>query len=412
MNREERKEFVRQEGEKKFLTEIKEKFGDKYDFSRYKYVNQKTPGDIYCGEHDLWFKKDWIHLRRGQACPLCSPHKKRTQEQFKQEYSKKYHDEYDLSNIHFIDMHTKIYPYCPKHNRTFPIMSTKLLLAGQGCPECRYNKSSAKRRRNFEDLIDESNKIHNNKYDYHLITNYKNESTPYPMICPEHGIFMRTFNAHITARQGCPECGKIKCAQTRTLSYDEVIEKAKKVHNGKYDYIDKGDYINTSSFLHCSCPIHGQFDQPTNNHLFGQGCPICKESKLEKEVAKLLDENNIIYERQKTFDWLKYKRLMTLDFYLPDFNIAIECQGIQHFEPTKHFEENNVLLDRDRVKYFLCKDNNINILYIVTDIRYNPSLSEDIDIYNEDNLFTSTDEIFELIENEKINKGRILSESK
>lgn len=36
MNREERKEFVRQEGEKKFLTEIKEKFGDKYDFSRYK----------------------------------------------------------------------------------------------------------------------------------------------------------------------------------------------------------------------------------------------------------------------------------------------------------------------------------------------------------------------------------------
>lgn len=231
MNREERKEFVRQEGEKRFLTEMKEKFGDKYDFSRYKYMNQKTPGGIYCGEHDLWFKKDWTHLKRGQACPLCSPHKKRTQEQFKQEYSEKYHNEYDLSNIHFVDMKTKIYPYCPKHNRTFPIMPTKLLLADQGCPEC----------------------------------------------------------------------GKIKCAQTRTLSYGEVIEKAKKVHNGKYYYIDKGDYINTSSVLHCICPIHGQFDQPTNNHLFGQGCPICKESKLEKEVANLLDENNIIYERQKNF---------------------------------------------------------------------------------------------------------------
>lgn len=103
---------------------------------------------------------------------------------------------------------------------------------------------------------------------------------------------------------------------------------------------------------------------------------------------------------------------MTLDFYLPDYNIGIECQGIQHFEPTKHFEENDVLLDRDRVKYFLCKDNNINILYIVTDMRYNPSLSEDVDIYNEDNLFTSTDEMFDLIKNEKINKRRILSEGK
>ena len=181
MNREERKEFVRQEGEKRFITEIKEKFGDKYDFSKYKYINRKTPGKIYCKEHDLWFKKDWTHLRRGQACPLCSSHKKRTQEQFKQEYSEKYHDEYDLSNIHFVDMKTKIYPYCPKHDRTFPIMPTKLL-AGQGCPECRYDKSSAKRRRNLEDLIKESNKIHNNKYDYHLITNYKNGSTVYKIL--------------------------------------------------------------------------------------------------------------------------------------------------------------------------------------------------------------------------------------
>lgn len=39
---------------------------------------------------------------------------------------------------------------------------------------------------------------------------------------------------------------------------------------------------------------------------------------------------NIKYERYKKFSWLKKQNL---DFYLPDYNIAIECQGIQHFEP-------------------------------------------------------------------------------
>lgn len=408
MNRQERKEYIRQEAEKKFLSEMSERFGDKYDFSQYQYINRETSSKIYCKIHDLWFEKDWTHLNRGQACPLCSSHKKRTQEQFNKEYSEKYHDEYDLTNIHFVDMRTKIYPYCAKHNRTFPITPNKLLLAGQGCPECRYDKSSAKKRKNLQDLIDRSNEIHNNKYDYHLITEYKNDRMPYPMICPDHGIFMRCFNAHIAAHQGCPECGKEKCAQTHRLSYEEVIKKANKVHNNKYKYIDRGDYINTSSFLHCVCSIHGEFDQLTTNHLFGQGCPICKESKMEKEVAKLLDENNIAYERQKTFEWLKYKRFMSLDFYLPVYSIAIECQGIQHFEPTKHFESTDIVIDRDRAKYFLCKDKKIKLLYLVKDIRYNPTLSEDIDIYNETNLFTSVDDMFELIKNEKINKGRVL----
>ena len=44
-----------------------------------------------------------------------------------------------------------------------------------------------------------------------------------------------------------------------------------------------------------------------------------------------LKENNIEFETQKRFKWLGGK---SLDFYLPKYNIAIECQGLQHFRPV------------------------------------------------------------------------------
>ena len=58
------------------------------------------------------------------------------------------------------------------------------------------------------------------------------------------------------------------------------------------------------------------------------GCPFCKESHLEKERCNILNKNNIIFERQKRFDWFG---LQSLDFFLPKYNIANECQGRQHF---------------------------------------------------------------------------------
>ena len=44
----------------------------------------------------------------------------------------------------------------------------------------------------------------------------------------------------------------------------------------------------------------------------------------------LLTEN-IVFEHRKHFEWLGQQHL---DFYLPEFNIAIECQGEQHYEPV------------------------------------------------------------------------------
>ena len=63
-----------------------------------------------------------------------------------------------------------------------------------------------------------------------------------------------------------------------------------------------------------------------------------------------------------SFEWLGKQ---SLDFYLPDYNIAIECQGEQHFNDVLFF--NNISLEQrielDERKFELCKEHNIDILY-------------------------------------------------
>ena len=79
--------------------------------------------------------------------------------------------------------------------------------------------------------------------------------------------------------------------------------------------------------------------------------------------------NNISFEREKNFEWLinpKTNYPLYLDFYLPEYNIAIECQGRQHFKPINFFGglkafENEKY--KDKLKHELCSINNLKILY-------------------------------------------------
>ena len=64
---------------------------------------------------------------------------------------------------------------------------------------------------------------------------------------------------------------------------------------------------------------------------------------------------------------------MPFDFYLPEYNVCIEYDGIQHFEPTRFNkkmtieEANDNFIQqkfRDEIKNNYCKNNNIKLLRI------------------------------------------------
>jgi len=68
--------------------------------------------------------------------------------------------------------------------------------------------------------------------------------------------------------EGCYFCGKDKTADSKRVSVDKSIEKAKIIHNNFYDY-SLTTYGKTSDKVTIICPIHGKFEQAMNNHLRG-----------------------------------------------------------------------------------------------------------------------------------------------
>lgn len=211
-----------------------------------------------------------------------------------------------------------------------------------------------------EEYIKKCREIYGDKYDYSKVV-FINSKTPVTIICPKHGEFKQIPYVHLNGHS-CPYCSRDKQRDLLKKDTTDFIEDAKKIHGDKYDY-SKVEYVNNKTKVTIICPKHGEFKQTPSEHLRGFGCPICKSSHLERDIRKLLNENNIVFEEQKRFDWLG---LQSLDFFIPSKNIAIECQGKQHFKPLKFFGGINgytAQKERDIRKEKLCTDNHINVLY-------------------------------------------------
>lgn len=104
-------------------------------------------------------------------------------------------------------------------------------------------------------------------------------------------------------------------------------------------------------------------------------CPLCSDrvSYGEKFTINLLQQLNVEFEVQKTFDWSGWKRY---DIYLPKYNLIIEVNGLEHYEPSSFNpnmtkEEYLIYVQKnDKEKYELAISNNIQINnYIIIDAR-------------------------------------------
>lgn len=359
--------------------------GDKYDYSQVeeKISNMKDKISIICHklnslgvEHGL-FKQPLNRHLKGRNCPICVGKNVTLGSDEILARAKKIHgNNYEYVSVERDD-ENKAFIVAICHHRDENGVEHGLFKQSymhhvhrkQGCPICRYIKSAASNRRLLSKVIDLAKKVHGNKYDYSLIKTYENDRIPYPIKCIKHNhIFLQTFNNHIKNKEGCPICGMEKSALSRRYNLQKWIDLAIKKHGDKYGY-DKvhETFENKDGIVHIYCRKHKYyFKQRKANHIFGQGCPICKESKLEIEISKFLEENHIKFIRQQTFDWLVNKKNMFLDFYIPEFNVAIECQGKQHFKEGGWTTDESEYLEieqRDKLKRALCKENNIKLIY-------------------------------------------------
>ena len=352
------------------LDEWKKRFiythGDRYDYSKIESVNTKEKMCIICPEHGEFWQTPYNHIN-GQGCPKCALNKTRKLQQEKSERAKetfvekarKVHgDKYDYSKINYIDAITKICIICPEHGEFWQRPANHL--SGHGCQKC--NKSF---KINTELFVERARKVHGNKYDYSKVKYIANK-VDVCIICPEHGEFWQRPNDHLSGH-GCHECN----CHNHTKSFFNFLKIANIVHCGKYEYDDKA-YVNRQTKTRIICPEHGEFWQYPSYHLQGNGCPVCgnkcnvSEQKVLFELKKHFDNEEIIYQYRNQ----ELLGMMTFDIYMPKYKIAIEHQGIQHFEPIKKFGGINKLnetVERDLIKRKICDNNDINLFYISLD---------------------------------------------
>lgn len=280
--------------------------------------------------------------------------KKYTKEEFIIKANKKHKNKYIYDNINYINSKTYIDIICLKHGIFKQTPSSHL--TGRGCPKCGYN--SFGECVNDKTFIEKSFIIHNNKYNYSLVE-YKNNKTNVKIICPDHGIFEQTPNNHLNGK-GCGKCGK-----TKKLELSDFLYKSNNIHNFKYDY-SLVKFKNVKTKVKIICPIHNIiFEQTPNHHMKGVGCPICNESSGERKIRIFFEKNNILFKRNKKFTNCKYKRQLSFDFYLPEYNICIEYDGIQHFADIPFWSNNLVeQIIKDNIKTNYCVENNIKLIRI------------------------------------------------
>ena len=344
----------------KFKKKAIEKFGDKYDYSKAEYIDGKTDITIICPIHGEFRQTPHNHLL-GKGCIECQ--KDKAFEDFKKKVNEKFDNKYDYSKAKYVNAHTNIIITCPIHGDFLQTPDTHL--HSKGCKLC-CKKDPTRGQQTTESFVERARKLHGDKYDYSQVE-YVRNSIPVKIICPEHGVFMQSPNSHLNGR-GCPECSNKK-----PMTKETFIEKARKVHGDKYDY-SKVEYVNNSTLITITCPIHGDFVQTPHNHLMGQQCPKCStnyqytteefivkakevhgdkydyskveykdtftkvkiicpihgefmqrptlhltgsgcqkcnQSKIEQVIDKMLNDNGIKYEYFKHFKWLKDH---TLDF--------------------------------------------------------------------------------------------------
>lgn len=124
-------------------------------------------------------------------------------------------------------------------------------------------------------------------------------------------------------------------------------------------------------FWLCQCECGNLIEVRDNSLTSGntKSCG-CHYSKGEAIIQNILQENNIKYEKEKTFEDLKGQKGWALryDFYLPDYNRLIEYDGEQHFGFTGNgwdTEENYQKVQQsDNLKNAYAKEHDIALVRI------------------------------------------------
>lgn len=350
-----------------YINKANLKHNNRYDYTKTEYINAKTKIDVICKEHGIFTQSPQKHIN-GQGCPKCSGCVKMNTIDFIQKANIKHGNKYDYSKSKYVNGKTKIDIICPTHGTfqqkaTNHLQSQgcdKCRIEALKITKDEFLDRLNERFPNHYELISNYESFTDNIELLCLKTNEIIKTTP------RNILLVNKCNNCLNKIKEYIKANKTK-GKTTKLTQEEFIIKANLKHNNKYDY-SKTIYTLNKNKIDIICPIHGSFTTTANHHSRGTGCTKCRESKGEEKIRIFLENNSIINKQEKIFEGSKTgKSYPRFDFYLPNQNICIEFDGRQHYEPIEQWggiKEFKKVKKRDENKNVFCTENNIKLIRI------------------------------------------------
>jgi hypothetical protein len=194
-------------------------------------------------------------------------------------------------------------------------------------------------------------------------------------LCKKNHEWKAVCNDRTYGKKCCACCNNKKVCKDNCLATTHP-ELAKEWHSTKNGKLTPNDVIaGTHKKFWWLCKKNHEWKAVCKNRTGSNktNCPVCSESKGEKEVVRILDKLNISYQREFRFDNCKDIRTLPFDFKLNINNKEkiIEYHGEQHYKPRcfgskavcKH-ERFKGVQHRDKIKKDFCESRGIPFLEI------------------------------------------------
>ena len=342
---------MRRKTDEQFKQEVFSLVKDEYTFLE-PYVNKRTKLRVKHNKCGNIYKVRPNHFLNGSRCPYCGGTHKKTDVQFQQEVHALVGDEYVFLDT-YVNNYTKIRV---KHNKCGNVYGVQPnnFIHGNRCPFC---SSSAKK--TDTQFCQEVYILVGNEYIF--IDSYVNAMTKLRVRHNKCGNVYEVAPSTFLSGYRCPYCAGLAKKTDKEFKHEVYT-----LVGNEYVFLDT--YVNSYTKLKVKHDVCGNiYEVKPNSFLSGKRCPFCNSPKGETIINKILDKLGINYEYQKTFPDLKDGRLLSYDFYIPDQNILIEYQGIQHYQPVDIFGGETTFKKQqkhDQMKLDYAKEHGYNLIAV------------------------------------------------
>lgn len=173
--------------------------------------------------------------------------------------------------------------------------------------------------------------------------------------------------ALVNLQKGRKKCNCNPERQFKTnITHEEFLEKVSPAIKAKFNILDNYKSRNTKMLIECkNCHTQSYRWGLTLIEAENIKCRCERRTKGEDLVLQVLEKLNIAEYIEQYRIQAESGRTYILDFYLPSYNLVIEYNGIQHYEPVPFFggeEKFKQQVERDAYIKEYCLKNHLTLL--------------------------------------------------